>query len=492
MKREDLCKAIEGIDEKYIKEAAETEEQKPGRSVITGKIAVAAAVVAAVLLAATPFVIKLAGNRKPADPDGPAVSGSPVDPAASGTPAVPTSSEGEPAIDASKVAETPDTSKLGWVAKWLGNIKSNENYISDMFINSANSIGFSNNAEYNALVGSNKKAAYVVSSPVYTYDYSEGTVSASVLFCLYDTSGNSVGAVEVAAKGDGLYYSRYNVESLKNFKSSPDTAFIYIEVDGKRFALDENNKLYYAESGLPAPITVKGDMFKAISNGKLGVTYNSIMSNGTYIGCTEIYKLDDSLFIDIFQNDEQVHGYEAYSKNGRYASITRINNSWEFLLEVKGGEKDVSIELGSCGMGVDRVKWMDEHTFWGIMHDNPSQETLVEYNDETGVKFYYGLFFTRDQNGNLYYVSPTSHFSQEGASERILDAQGNVIFATEPGVQIVRYLAVSDDYVAFYTRGFHANDNDGTTLVIFSRKDNSVVLEIENCKVGQIVINEKE
>jgi hypothetical protein len=489
MKREDLYKAIDGIDEKYIKEAAETEEQKPGRSVITGKIAVAAAVVAALLLTATPFVIKLAGNRKPADPDGPTVSGSPVDPAVSGTPAGPTSSEGEPAIDASKVAETPDTSKLGWVAKWLGNVKSNENYISDMFINSANSISFSNNAEYNALVSSNQKAAYVVSSPVYTYDYSEGTFSASVLFCLYDTLGNGVGAVEVASKGDGLYYSRYNVESLNHFKSTPDAAFIYIEVDGKRYALDENNKLYYAESGLPAPITVKGDMFKAINNGKLGVTYNSIMSNGTYIGCTEIYKLADSLFIDIFPNDVFTANTEAYSSGGRYASITRIDNSYRFLLEVKGGEKDVSIELEyPLGMNVETVKWMDEETVWGVLHESPSLEVLVVYNDKTGVEYYHGLLFTRDPAGELYYVDPVPHSAQASVGESVVDSKGNVIYTTKPGIHIYRDLAVTEEYLAFYTQDTQADEQSDTTLVVVSRKDLSIVLEIASPKLGRIMI----
>lgn len=162
-------------------------------------------------------------------------------------------------------------------------------------------------------------------------------------------------------------------------------------------------------------------------------------------------------YIDDVQNDEYHIKYS--SEDQRVVvyvdniDFSRTNNI-EFALEYNGDKKILPL-CAEANSLVD-VTFLDMNRIAVTGHINPSLLSHEIFDMDTGdlLGCYYGVGFVYDEAFNLYYIVPQPHWvgMDERGGNKIMNAQGDILYETEPNVEIYGDLWVDSDQIYFMER----------------------------------------
>lgn len=141
---------------------------------------------------------------------------------------------------------------------------------------------------------------------------------------------------------------------------------------------------------------------------------------------------------------------------------------------------------------IEYANWVDNTRFAICGHINPSLEVyiLIDVNKTQISGKYYGIGFTWNKSKNrLYYIEPSSHFS-EPTSDKIVDSEEHIYYETRKEESILDKLAISDDEQIF---AFYINNSaNETRKLIIAKMNKNKKLEahtIINAQFGDIKFN---
>lgn len=192
-------------------------------------------------------------------------------------------------------------------------------------------------------------------------------------------------------------------------------------------------------------------------------------------------------------------GTSEKSPNGEITAVVVRKNGVKFdTIIFKGKDNNAqTIDLVNIlYTGIERTAWIDDTRYTIYGHINPSLQVyvIVDAKKNEIVGKYYGVGFMWNQNKNkLYYVETSPYFAAKKSSDKIVDADGNIYYVTEPGVSITDKISISDDEKTF---AFIVNDSNSESRKLYIatlNKDQKLEKQSEiDAAIGDIEINDNK